>query len=318
MTQAIAQSNVAEMPQHSLIVTMAANYGLERGKFLDTLKKTIFPSDRVATNEQIAAFLVVANKYGLNPFTKEIYAFPGKGGGITPIVSIDGWLSLINRQPDLDGVEFVDRLDDSGKLLAVTAKVYRKSRAHATEVTEYMSECARNTDPWKQYPARMLRHKAMIQAARYAFGFAGVHDPDEAERIAESEANGNGNGGHIADKTRERVEEMKARYTPPEPVSDDVVEPDAIEAEIIEENASVEDQMAEVAEELREADEIERSIESQLEDLKVSAKDKINQLTGGEARAVGNLLNGRTPNTMDLKQIKAFHKELDKLIDAQG
>ena len=29
----------------------------------------------------------------------------------------------------------------------------------------------------------MLRHKALIQCARYAFGFAGLIDPDEAERM---------------------------------------------------------------------------------------------------------------------------------------
>ena len=32
----------------------------------------------------------------------------------------------------------------------------------------------------------MLRHKAMIQCARLAFGFAGIYDQDEAERIAEA------------------------------------------------------------------------------------------------------------------------------------
>jgi hypothetical protein len=31
-----------------------------------------------------------------------------------------------------------------------------------------------------------LRHKATIQCARLAFGFVGIHDQDEAERIAES------------------------------------------------------------------------------------------------------------------------------------
>ena len=46
-----------------------------------------------------------------------------------------------------------------------------------------MNECRRNTDPWKQWPSRMLRHKATIQAARYAFGFSGIVDQDEAERI---------------------------------------------------------------------------------------------------------------------------------------
>lgn len=37
-------------------------------------------------------------------------------------------------------------------------------------------------------PKRMLRHKAMIQCARLAFGFAGIYDKDEAERIVENTA----------------------------------------------------------------------------------------------------------------------------------
>jgi hypothetical protein len=34
----------------------------------------------------------------------------------------------------------------------------------------------------------MLRHKAMIQCARMAFGFGGIFDQDEAERIVEADA----------------------------------------------------------------------------------------------------------------------------------
>jgi hypothetical protein len=33
----------------------------------------------------------------------------------------------------------------------------------------------------------MLRHKAMIQCARLAFGFVGIYEQDEAERIVEAE-----------------------------------------------------------------------------------------------------------------------------------
>ena len=35
---------------------------------------------------------------------------------------------------------------------------------------------------WQKWPRRMLRHKALIQAARVAFGFAGLSDEDEFER----------------------------------------------------------------------------------------------------------------------------------------
>lgn len=150
--------------------------------FSGVLARTIMPSANVQP-EQITAFLMVAKEYKLNPITKEIYAFPGKGGGVQPIVSIDGWLKIINSHPQFDGMEFADTLDGNGQLAAVTCRIYRKDRKHPVEVTEYMAECKRGTDPWKQWPGRMLRHKATIQAARYAFGLSGIVDPDEAERI---------------------------------------------------------------------------------------------------------------------------------------
>jgi hypothetical protein len=124
----------------------------------------------------------VAKQYNLNPILKEIYAFPAKGGGIMPIVSIDGWLNIINSHPQFDGMEFHDVIEN-GELVSVTCRMYRKDRTHPTEVTEYLNECKQGTDPWKKWPARMLRHKATIQAARYAFGFSGIYDEDEAKRM---------------------------------------------------------------------------------------------------------------------------------------
>lgn len=126
---------------------------------------------------------MVAREYNLNPLLKEIHAFPKKGGGIQPVVSIDGWVSLINQHPDTDGYDFEIHVDDQGALVAMTCRMYRKSRTHPVVVTEYLSECYRNTEAWKM-PNRMLRHKALIQAARYAFGFSGIMEEDEAEKIA--------------------------------------------------------------------------------------------------------------------------------------
>lgn len=167
---------------------MADRFGLNPSTLYNTLLKTVFPSGKPVTPEQMAMFVVVAQKYDLNPFTREIYAFPNQGGGIVPIVSVDGWANIINSHPQCDGIEFEDQTDAEGRLVAITARIYRKDRSHATSVTEYMAECRRDTSTWGKWPARMLRHKALIQAARYAFGFAGIFDPDEAERIAESGA----------------------------------------------------------------------------------------------------------------------------------
>ncbi|WP_434779238.1 phage recombination protein Bet [Neisseria sp. Ec49-e6-T10] len=159
---------------------LATQFNLGDGsQLLDTLKKTAFKSN--ATDEQMTALLIVANQYKLNPWTKEIYAFPDRSNGIVPIVGVDGWSRIINSYPEFDGMEF-DQDDES-----CTCKIYRKDRTHPISVTEWMAECKRdNAQPWKTHPKRMLRHKAMIQCARLAFGFVGIYDQDEAERINEA------------------------------------------------------------------------------------------------------------------------------------
>lgn len=171
---------VATQQKASLIATMAGKAGLDPKDYFEAVKATVF--DSKGSKEELIAFLTVANKYNLNPFTKEIYAFPKKGGGIQPIVSIDGWANIINSHHEFNGMEFIDNLDDKADLVSITCRIHRKDRQHPIECTEYMAECKRATDPWKTWPRRMLRHKAMIQAARYAFGLAGIMDPDEAER----------------------------------------------------------------------------------------------------------------------------------------
>ncbi|NWO10198.1 recombinase RecT [Chromohalobacter salexigens] len=133
------------------------------------------------THEELMVFMSIANEYRLNPLTKEIYAFNNRGA-IQPIVSIDGWLRIINGHSQFDGMEFDDKLNDQGGLLAITCRIYRKDRSRATEVTEYLEECKGTSEPWKKWPVRMLRHKATIQCARYAFGLSGIIDEDEAER----------------------------------------------------------------------------------------------------------------------------------------
>lgn len=142
------------------------------------LKATAFKGD--VTDAQLSALLIVAKQFGLNPWTKEIYAFPDKGG-IVPVVGVDGWSRIINSNPMFDGMDFAQDAD------SCTCTIYRKDRAHPIKLTEWMAECKRpNVGPWQSHPYRMLRHKAMIQCARVAFGFGGIYDQDEAERIVEA------------------------------------------------------------------------------------------------------------------------------------
>lgn len=145
---------------------------------IETLKATAFKGQ--VSDAQMTALMVVANQYGLNPWTKEIYAFPDKNNGIVPVVGVDGWARIINSHPQFDGMDFEQ--DDK----SCTCIIYRKDRSHPVRVTEYLGECSRGTGPWQSHPKRMLRHKAMIQCARIAFGYGGIYDFDEAERIVEA------------------------------------------------------------------------------------------------------------------------------------
>ncbi len=152
-------------------------------ELIKTLKQTAFKGD--VSDSQMTALMVVANQYGLNPWTKEIYAFPDKNNGIVPVVGVDGWSRIINNHQQFDGMDFEQ--DEQ----SCTCSIYRKDRSRSISVTEYMSECKRTLGPWLTHPKRMLRHKAMIQCARLAFGYGGIYDTDEAERIQEAKQMGN-------------------------------------------------------------------------------------------------------------------------------
>lgn len=165
----------------SLVVRMAERYGIDAEKMLHTLKTTAFKGE--VTNEQMMALLVVAEQYDLNPWTKELYAFP-QGGGIVPVVGVDGWSRIINSNQQFDGMDFEDGpVNAQGVPEWIKCTIFRKDRAHPISTKEYFSEVNRDTGPWRSHPRRMLRHKATIQCARLAFGFVGIFDPDEAERI---------------------------------------------------------------------------------------------------------------------------------------
>jgi len=157
---------------------LAEQFGIPESDDLTVvLKSTAFKGN--VSDAQMSALLIVAQQYGLNPWTKEIYAFPDQNNGIVPVVGVDGWSRIINSHHQFDGMDF-EQDDES-----CTCIMYRKDRSHPVRVTEYMSECKRAVKPWQSHPKRMLRHKAMIQCARLAFGYVGIFDLDEAERIIE-------------------------------------------------------------------------------------------------------------------------------------
>lgn len=198
--------------QSSLFQKFAEKFSFSDEKeLISTLKATAFKvRDGEVTDAQMMALLIVADQYGLNPFTKEIFAYPDKQNGIVPVVSVDGWSRIINQHPDMDGLEFiydeniVTDPDANAKPCpaSIECVIYRKGRAHPVRIKEFLDETYRPpfqgrgnnnqpyaiNGPWQSHTKRMLRHKALIQCSRIAFGFTGIYDLDEAERIIEGQA----------------------------------------------------------------------------------------------------------------------------------
>lgn len=212
MTSSNTTTNVTTLPSEkgkSLVAKFAEKFSIQGDKLLEILKATAFSQrgGKAVTNEQMAALLVVADQYNLNPFTKEIYAFPDQQNGIVPVVGVDGWSRIINSHKEFDGMDF--RFADSTVQLDglnqpifewIECIMYRKDRERPTVIREYMEEIYRPPfkkngangpyvikGPWQTHPRRFARHKVVIQCARMALGYTGIYDEDEAERIMENQ-----------------------------------------------------------------------------------------------------------------------------------
>ncbi len=175
------QNQVVTKPK--ALEVMAGRLNIEPAKLTEALRKTVFKD---ANDSEFLALVVISNEYGLNPFLKQIHAFKNKHGVVCPVVGVDGWIKIVNDHPLFDGMKIVNNDDDDGKPVSKTCIIYKKGSSHPVEIEERFSECYRNTDPWNGMPHRMLRHKALMQCARVAFGLTGVTDEEEAIDIQSS------------------------------------------------------------------------------------------------------------------------------------
>lgn len=198
---------------------LAARLGIEGNTELENILKVTAFKQRDGTppsDAQMTALMIVANQYGLNPWTKEIYAYPDKQNGIVPVVGVDGWSRIINDHPQLDGIEFnysTETVTHKGKTCHewIDCLIFRKDRAKPIVIREFFAEVVRSVNfatPWDSHPNRMHRHKTLIQCARVAFGFTGIYDDDEAERIAERDM------GSIINRETGEVHPVKPELQP--------------------------------------------------------------------------------------------------------
>lgn len=169
------------------LAKLAENTGVSTEEITDVVKGMILAGKNqhgaVATNAEMAVVSGICSKYQLNPMMREAHAFIS-GGKLQVMIGLDGWLKIMNRQPEFDGYEQFDNFNDKGELESVLTKIYIKGRKFPTPHTEYMDEAYQpNSAAWKKFKKRMLSGKSLGQCVRKAFGISEIIDDDEAKRI---------------------------------------------------------------------------------------------------------------------------------------
>ena len=168
-----------------LFARLSERFGIDQEKLIQTLRDTVFKvraNEPPFTHEEMAAALVLAEKYDLDPFTNEIY-LARASGRLLRMISIDGWIKIVTRHPQYAG-EAKDPAfvwdEKTQKPFSCTVSLMRKDCANPVTRTAFYSEWHRDTPTWNSMASTMLLHKAYKLCARYAFGIAGVDDEDEA------------------------------------------------------------------------------------------------------------------------------------------
>lgn len=164
--------------------------GMSPESFVQALTRTALSSLVTWSKLELETLLVAAERLGLNPLGREVFLVRDVDALDEPaviVVGVDGWSRVLNAHKKFAGMEFreSEELID-GVPAWIECTLHRWDRRVPTRVREYLSEARGTSLAWLSHPRRMLRHKALVQCARLAFGLVGAYDHDEAQQVLES------------------------------------------------------------------------------------------------------------------------------------
>jgi len=129
-------------------------------------------------------FLHQIRKYRLDPLSDEIMLWKSPEGQYQTLITIDGWMRLINQDPQFAGMTFKESSElELGIPLWMECSIYRHDRILPITVKEYSAEIKTEHPLWKTMPRRMLRHRSIQQCARLAFGIHIADQPSTVEKV---------------------------------------------------------------------------------------------------------------------------------------
>jgi hypothetical protein len=116
-------------------------------------------------------FLHQIRKYRLDPLSDEIILLKNPEGQYQTLITVDGWIKLINQDPQFAGMTLKESNElEAGIPCWMECSIYRHDRILPITIKEYFAEMKVEQTLWKTMPRRMLRHRTIQQCARLAFG----------------------------------------------------------------------------------------------------------------------------------------------------
>lgn len=173
---------------------------------IELIKRTVAKG---ATDDELAMFLYLAQRYGLDPFLKEIWCIKrakkdehGRyiydDAPAVIMTSRDGYLKIAQQDPAFDGLQaFVVREGDTfeidaenwrvthkfgtkrGKILGAWASAHRKDRKPAITFVDFSEYNDGRSNTWQRYPSAMIQKVAEAFVLKRQFGIAGLVTQEE-------------------------------------------------------------------------------------------------------------------------------------------
>ena len=143
---------------------------------LKLIKSTIAKD---CTDTELSLLLYQADRLGLDPLQKQIWAVKYEGKAALIFVGRDGYLQFAHKSGQFDGMETA--IEGEGDNAIATTRVFRKDMSHPITVAVKMKEYNKHMGTWVQMPETMLKKVSQAQALRQAFAISGVYSPEEMD-----------------------------------------------------------------------------------------------------------------------------------------
>ena len=133
-----------------------------------------------ATDNEFGVMIELANRYQLDPFSRQIWLVKYGDSPAQIFAGRDGYLAIAHRSGVFDGMEADAAKDADGEIYG-WCRVWRKDMSHPFEVKVYASEYSTGKNLWKDKPRTMIQKVAEAQCLRRAFSISGLYSPEEVD-----------------------------------------------------------------------------------------------------------------------------------------